>query len=452
MSSSGNYFVLDVNDYIPPSGSVLASETLTFEDVYNDFPEWRVFTLLVPNIQKGHTIETRVKLLSDHTLTVDYVKIEPAGAFVSYPFYFKIDTEHIRDFSITSSKIGSFEIHSQHIGNFEIKNNHIDTLQITYDKLVKPPIGWNEVINPGFEYGMWEQWTGTDASFSRASIEAHSGEWSAMMMNWLSTPSGKIGNASEWILLNPSEDSVVVSSWINAKLESGYACSWIRFFDSNKNQISAVDFNTVDGPDDTGGWRLDCVTLAIPANAKYARVGIWANTITKGTVYFDDLSLVYGDQYTSFIDTTVAKNRWLPDTYYSKESSSINLQAPTTVTCLTLPVTIDYTAKALVFAGINVNIGKTISPDSKEWAVGYVNLYCDGSSIASKRISQCWYNGDTSSLWFSCWYEVGMIDEATLTPGPHTITLELESGLFSPDAFGYQERYIRVLLGQFYST
>ncbi len=454
VSSQDNYFVIDVNDYLPPSGSILASKTLTFEDVYDDFPEWRVFTLLVPNIKAGHTIETRVKLLSDHTLTVDYVKLEPAGAFVNYPFYFKIDTEHINDFAITDSKIGSFQIKSHHIGNFQIKNVHIDTLQITYDRLVKPPIGWNEVLNPSFEYGMWEQWTGADVSFARVKDEdAHSGEYAAKIAYRVDVPSPKFGNVSEWILLNPSESTLVVSSWIKATLEAGYACSWIRFFDSNKNEISCIDFNTIHGPYDTNEWRLDYVTVSIPANAKYARVGIWANTLVKATIYFDDIALVYGDQYTGFIDTTVARNRWLPDTYYSKEEDSFrkSFNAGEEIYCLTLPVTIDYHAKALIWVGVECYAKYFIYSNDYEIAAGLVRIYLDGQEIGERMYWIPIANPTNSDEWFEFIEPVAFAEEATLTPGEHTfkVSLTTPSGI-TPQTIGYDDRYIRVLLGSYY--
>ncbi len=472
-----DYFVLDVYDQT--SDKVLVSKTLSMADVYEDFPNWRVFTLLAPNISAGHTIETRVKLLIDHTLTVDYVKVEPAGAFVNYPFYFKIDTEHIEDFAITGSKIASlsitsghikdFEIDSSkiaslaidtyHIKNFAIKNAHIDTLQITYDRLVKPPIGWNEVLNPSFEYGMWEQWTGTDASFGRVKDDnAHCGEYVAKIVYTNESPSGKYGNVSEWILLNPSENTLVVSSWIKANLQEGYACSWIRFFDSNKNQISVVDFNTIHGPYNTNGWRLDYVTISIPANAKYARVGLWANTLVKATIYFDDISLVYGDQYTGFIDTTVARNRWLPDTYSRIERNEWDWYVPGTyftISCLTLPLTIDYRAKAMIFAGINLYFAKYLNPGETSGSRIEIRLVCDGQTIAVKRTEIGEHNFSDEAGYFGKFRNVNFVDEATLDVGEHTLTLDIvsyrELSIY-PDYIDIHERYISVLAGSYFES
>ncbi|RLF21915.1 MAG: hypothetical protein DRN15_10345 [Thermoprotei archaeon] len=436
------YFVIDVNDFFPPSGSVLASATLTFLDVYDDFPEWRVFTLLAPGIKANHTIETRVKLLYDQTLRVDYVKVEPAGGFANYPFYFKINTDHIEDFAITSSKIGDLQIKSNHIGNFQIKNAHIDTLQITYDRLIKPPIGWNEVVNPSFEYGMWEQIT--TSTFYKAKF-GHSGEYSAGMVYLMTLPSSPAGNASEWIKLNTLEHSVVVASWIYAKLQEGYACSWVRFYDANKNEIFALDFNTVNGPYDTNGWRIDKVTLAIPSNAKYARVGVWADDLVRATIYFDDFSFMYGSQYMGFTDTTVAKNRWLPDTYYSKETARVDLASgSTTVELVVLPLTIDYRARILIWAGAFYEM---YSKTGNLWQYTSLYIKVDGDAVGVSEVGGIGDIVDFRS-------HFAMMEEATISPGVHTIKLVAVTSSYWPsgNTIAFVERYLRVLAGSYYES
>jgi len=447
IDSEEPYFALIVQDY--SEEKVLAAKTLTFKDVYYDFPDWRVLTVLAPNIPRGHSIQVGVKTESNHTLSVDYVKLEPAGAFANYPFYFQIDTDQIKDFAITSSKIGSFQIYSHHIQNFQIKNSHIDTLQITYDRLVKPPIGWNEVINPSFEYGSWEKHSGAANPFYRNKVEAHSGTWS-LRVPWLfSTPSNSYGNMSELIPIRTSEDSVVVSAWVKASLDAGYTCVWIRFYDANRNQISWDEIYSLHGPADTEGWKLGCRTLAIPDNAAYARVGCWANTLVQALIYVDDFSLVFGDQYTGFVDTTVARNRWIPDTYFSKETVTFNFTSNKTVS-FTLPVTIDYKAKAIVFAGANVGVGATVDPHSETGAYAFVRLSVDGQRLAFKTVSGRFWNDNDSSMFYYLWHDVSFADEATLAVGPHTFVLEIGPYSFY-DNISVNERYIRVVLGQFFT-
>ena len=427
----------------------LVEVTLTFRDVYDDFPDWRLLTVLAPNIIKDNNIAIGVKTEADGTLVVDYIKVEPAGAFVNYPLYFKIGTDQIEDFAIISSKIGSFEIYSHHIGTFQIKNSHIDTLQITYDRLVRPPIGENKILNPGFEYGIWPN----EGPMAQSTIDHWEGQYCA-----------EIFVGADDCVLGPSNlcdvtkaESIVVSFYLKKNLVSYQHTLYpkLLWYSSPTNLVTTQTLDTipVSGQSD---WIKYCYTL--PANYPFCKLRFdtkYSSFALDDRLYIDGVMLVEGDQEVAYSDWTVAKNRWLPDTYFSKEINSIGWTAVTpgeTYTLLTYSVTIDYLAKALVFAGVNLKVRRDDPPEGYWFKLPFeIRLKMDGTLLSEKRIQHILSNPGEGPLPFmSVIDEYTIIDEATLSPGTHTFTLEFETDSGAVDYIDVLERYVRVLCGSYF--
>ena len=475
-NSTLEYYILDVNDYT--ADSVLVSKTLHFNEVADFGTEWYDFTLFVPNVVAGHTIETRVKLKANQTLKVDYVKLEPTGYIADNSYFaptFKIQAEnigvnaiqaqHISSLAIQGSHInynaiesqhisslaiqayhiganvisgvhiGSLQIQTHHIDTFAITNSKIKTFEITYDRLVKPPIGWNEIINGGFEYGPWSggAWT---------NLGVYSGKRSGVLL-YYNTIESNVMN-----LKNP-ENSVVVSfaaKLYNSNYPTTLKVQMIWRYERTSSPTSTTNIATFVPPT---SWTIYKYTIATSNYFGQLRFGAEATPNISARVLLDNISVTKGTLYTTFIDTTVARHRWLPDTYISKESLDVTFDSPSgSIVPMTLAVTIDYTAKAIVFAGINLRMATTVPTDSYTIPQLKVNVVVDNATIATKSIARLFtYPGTSSAVW--CKDEIAIVDEATLTPGEHTLYIVLDNFLALTQIACY-ERYLRVLCGSTY--
>jgi len=436
LPSTINKAVIDINDYT--DDVVLTEKTLSYMDFYelqNGSFDWCLVSLLAPSIKAGHTIETRVRnLTTGRTLDVDYIKVEPSGRFLDNSILaptFKIQTDNIEDFAITGSKIGSLEIDTQHIKNFAIDNSKIGTFTITYDRLVKPPIGWNEVLNGGFEWGDW--------GLSRTTVDPYEGKWCAEVSE------GQTLGPSNRMNLKDQEGTIVFSFARKLQAEDGYYFHLypeIIWYDSSTGSpVSTLTVDTITVFGSTLDWDIEKYTIGVEHDYGEVRFRTSAYQSIYDKAWIDNVSVTKGSMYTSFIDTTVAKNRWYPEIFNTIEVSDFSVSYPSgTIGAVTLPLTIDFKAKALVFAGVNVRFTTTVPVDTYKISRTYFKLLVDGDTISTKRIYRLFpYPDDEEAVYYTD--EITIIDTCTIDPGQHTIKIILDNFLNLTQIALY-ERYI----------
>jgi len=431
--------LLDINDY--SASSTLAAKTLTFLDLYNlqngSF-DWCLVSLFVPGVKTGHTIETRVRNLSDTgTLDVDYIKIEPAGRFLDNNVLaptFKIQTDNIDDFAITGPKIGSLEIDTHHIKDLAIINSKIQTFTITYDRLVKPPIGWNEVLNGGFEFGNWE------GNAMISTLDPYEGKYHAFLYE------DKTLGPSNRMNVQNEEGTIVFSFARKLQTASGKTIKlypellWYDSLTGNPVSTFTVDTISVSG---TLDWAIEKYTVEVDHDCVAVRFRTSSYTDLTNRALIDNVSVVKGSMYTSFVDTTVAKNRWLPDTYFSKEISETTITTPDYTTVISLTIPVDYRAKALVFLNSKYKCWSYSNNEAGglfKWRLDGVdqNTFGVGVEVGDSGISTI----DFEQMW-------SWTDDVTLDIGTHTIDVQIRPiAVYS--TISVKDRCIRVILGSYF--
>jgi len=297
-------------------------------------------------------------------------------------------------------------------------------------------IGWNEIVNPGFEYGRWRASGGFGAP---STIDSHSGRYchyiatASSIEGWESYPS--------WINL-AGESSFILSIWMKGTqtLSDGNP---VLYFDKASDQygtgieyVSQVGFY---GPMSLPTWIQYYGTMPVDPAKPWVRPTLYFKGI--GTMKFDDCMIIKGNQLTSFVDNTTAKERWIPDFYYSKETVQTaewsNPSGNTIILSLTIPV--DYRTRGLVFLGGNFYLKNGADAANAYWGWNldgtqqialHLNIYAEGASTVGSFQSPSW------------------ADDVILSIGSHTLSLWMSVPLGG--TIYASSRYIRILFGSYF--
>jgi hypothetical protein len=328
---------------------------------------------------------------------------------------------------IGSSSISTLSLISIASNNV-IQNNNINTLTISYDRLVKPPIGWNEIVNPGFEYGRWGSGLGTSST-----VESHSGSrcYRVATTNTVET----YEDYPSYINM-AGASSFILSIWWKGTVPGtspGISFWYVKASDAlGTGGVYGGEVNT-GGVFTISTWTQAYGTFTVDPAKPFIKPSIYSRG--GGTFCFDDCMIVKGNQLTSFVDNTTARDRWMPDFYYSKEINTIN-STVAAGTAIFLTCTLDYNAKAIIFSGCNASI-HFLSPPPQyyDWSI-----YVDGTSLNHIFIKEK-YNYDRCD-------NITMIEDTILTTGIHTISLRYGASCLS--SLDMYERYIRVITGSYF--
>jgi len=171
-------------------------------------------------------------------------------------------------------------------------------------------------------------------------------------------------------------------------------------------------------------------------------IGVWCHTSGAGTWSWDNISLTKGDQYTSYVDTTTAKDRCLPDMFFKIATSEYTPSVGSTI--CTLPVTIDYNARLLIWTGANIKFNN-VSRGTSDFSEVNLRLIRDGTTIGS--CTMIVNGGGVTDIY----QEVSDFNDTTVSAGVHTISL-YGSGWHSggSDIFTVYKRYIRIIAGSYF--
>ena len=454
-----------INVYDYTSDVILTDRTLTMQDFYlrgvgNSFTSWILF---VPNVLPGHSIETRVMKynIASTTLDVDYTRLVPGGEIVDTGVLaptFKIGSENIQDLAITESLIGNLQVTTGKINNFAIDNSKIATFTIEYNRLVIPPIGWNHIVNSGFEYGNWEV---NGSTFEVSSDTSYGGSKSLKYKN--SSP------GYNWVRSNlvdvRDSATIVVSGRMKGTVTSGQVDIVVYKYDGGategENHLLG-EVGTIVAGNPLANWTLVSATLNTDASYPQVRV-LCHSTNGSGTVYFDNISLTKGNQYTSYVDTTTAKDRWMPDFFKNSEATEAAFGLSANQPLCTLQVALDYKARAILFAGCDLKWGFDVNDNTFE-----AGVYMGAATIFTRVMTggKTLYPGsiriaiaDAFPELYFVWthYQYGnatYIEETTLQPGVSTIILYATPFFVSPPIdntyFWSSNRYIRIICGSYF--
>ncbi|RLC82991.1 MAG: hypothetical protein DRI61_00660 [Chloroflexi bacterium] len=346
---------------------------------------------------------------------------------------------YVNNLVVTDGSISTLSIVS--IDSTEvITNNNIKQFEIHYDRLKVPPIGVNRVINGGFEYGIWPN----NLNFTITSINPflYKGKYSAYFEE--NHDAGYI----ETNYIPCHGETVLVASYYMWKSNNCETEAYIRFYDSNKSFLSEATFGTHVGIH--VNWREYLSTISIPGDAWYLKYRITVTGAqTIGGVAIDNVNLVFGDQYTSFTDWTVARDRWLPDFYFECEPSGNSITYNGTAYIATLELTLTYDARILIFAGAKIDVFPEVY---NQWYRGHGDLFVvvNGETLEINPLFG--FNrmeSNPSQYSYDIYMYSPVVIESTYVPsGVSTIYLGIRK--YSGDAIQYSERYIRVIAGSYF--
>ena len=355
-----------------------------------------------------------------------------------------ITSGKVDNLAITEGKIGGLAVTTDKVDNFAITNAKIGSFEISYNRLIKPPIGWNEVINPSFEYGSWPTYGTAGMALVKSTFGyCYHGQYymKAYDLGY------RVQNVGNWINV-VTYDTVTASGYYKTTDPiTGTVRFWVRWYNTiNSSEIGTdmVGQSTIAVPT----WTRVSKTIEVPTNAQFCRVGIDAH-LDQGTAWFDALQLTEGNQLTSFVDLTTAKDRWIPDFLFTKEEDTITcVQYYNTI----FPYTIqsNYKAKALVFTGVKLSSYVTIDPGSSEYCPDFrIWLRHNGSALCDKEIYNKYYNTSASATIFPDWTgELVICEETTLNIGDNTFDLRVYvAGTGLHRMF---ERSYRIIAGSYY--
>jgi hypothetical protein len=327
---------------------------------------------------------------------------------------------------------------------------------------VTPPIGWNRITNPGFEYGMWPA---IAPAVTTTTVSPHSGNSSARMVvssaqqGYYYAYSNKVNCAGI--------ATIVVGGWFKGTIAGSIGSNpapyhvFTVYRHSTPTDITwdgnafIQDFGLVTTLTPCANWTEFSATIALTDLTRP-----WITLMAphfcnaSGTLNIDDCYITFGNQKQAYTDFTIAKDKWMPDSYYSKESSTLTSSGVGgTVSTLSINCTLDYAAKAFIWAGAKISQCSSISGTSTDVVNWECVLRVNGTIIGTDRgWQENKFPSAPSTPWQLYMHSAVICDEATLNAGVNTIRFEIGNYGTTPRTLSSWDRYIRVIAGSWFQT